>query len=146
MSDRHGNVGLPGFAQFPGGDSRTDGVVIDPRVFGTEPPLANGHHLGRTATHEVGHWLNLFHIFGVTEGCESSDLVQDTPPTGKRYLGNPTYPQYSCGNSNLFMNFMDYVDDDAMCMFTHGQRERARNVFAPEGGRYTLYQNIRVRS
>jgi hypothetical protein len=137
LSDRLGRLGIAGYAQFPGGDPRTDGVVIDPRVFGTVAPLSPGHELGRTATHEIGHWLNLKHIFAA-ETCGSSDEVDDTPPTERRYQGNPSYPQFSCGNSNMFMNFMDNVDDDAMFMFTHGQRKRMRALFAEGGARKTF--------
>jgi hypothetical protein len=141
ISDRLGRVGMPGFAHFPGTDPRIDGVVIDPRVFGTAEPLAEGHKLGRTATHEIGHWLNLHHIFGREQNCESTDFVDDTPTASTRYLGNPSYPQFSCGQSSMFMNFMDYVNDDSMFMFTKGQRTRMRNVFLPDGGRYELYRN-----
>ena len=142
LSDHNGKVGLAGYAQFPGGDPRTDGVVIDPRVFGTIQPLSNVHQFGRTATHEIGHWLNLFHIFGNTFNCESTDSIDDTPTSSNSHIGNPTYPQFSCGHSILFMNFMDYVDDQSMYMFTKGQKVRMRNVFAPTGGRAKLYTNI----
>lgn len=144
MSNRHGNVALNGYSHFPGGDPRIDGVVIDPRVFGTVAPLKEGTHLGRTATHEIGHWLNLIHIFGASyDGCTATDEVEDTPSTATRYSGKPIHPQISCGHANLFMNFMDLVDDDAMCMFTIGQRKRMRDVFAPGGGREQLYLNIK---
>jgi hypothetical protein len=136
MSNRHENLGLAGYSHFPGGDARIDGIVIDPRAFGTLEPLATNHRFGRTATHEIGHWLNLIHIFGVQEGCQSTDSVADTPPTATHYSGNPTYPQHSCGHSNMFMNFMDYVDDEAMCMFTDGQKQRMLHELKP-GGRRT---------
>lgn len=138
LSDRNGNIGgFAGYAQFPGGDARIDGVVIDPRAFGTLEPLTPAHRHGRTATHEIGHWLNLKHIFA-EQNCESSDLVDDTPPTAVSYIGSPSYPQYSCGHSNMFMNFMDYVDDEAMFMFTEGQKKRMRDVFTPDGPRHSL--------
>lgn len=143
MSNRHGNLALPGHAQYPGGDARIDGVVIDPRVFGTLAPLVNGHHLGRTATHEIGHWLNLHHIFGKGNNCTATDFVDDTPPTGTSHLGKPVYPSMDCGVSNMFMNFMDYVDDDVMCMFTNGQKKRVRALFEPNGARRLLYENNR---
>lgn len=142
MTDRHGKVGLPGHARPPGTNPRIDGIVIDPRVFGTLPPLTEAHRLGRTATHEVGHWLNLLHIFGTTADCHSVDSVADTPPAHTAYTGNPSYPQYSCGQSSLFMNFMDYVNDESMYMFTRGQRERMRAVFTRRGGRYGLYKHV----
>ncbi|WP_207435181.1 zinc metalloprotease [Sabulibacter ruber] len=142
MSDRHGNLGLAGYAHMPGADPRIDGVVIDPRTYGTLPPLTKENALGRTATHEIGHWLNLHHLNGQTpNGCNSTDLVDDTPPASDAYWGTPSYPQYSCGQSSLFMNFMDRVDDEAMYMFTKGQRARMRAVFAPDGKRHQLYLN-----
>jgi len=142
MSNRLGDVGLPGYAQFPGGDARIDGVVIDPRVFGTLAPLVESQSLGRTATHEIGHWLNLLHIYAGNDSCDSSDLVDDTPSARSQYGGTPSYPQTSCGSTDITMNFMDYVDDDAMYMFTHGQKMRMRDVFSNGGGREQLYKNI----
>ena len=56
--------GLLGYAQFPGGPAATDGVVIRHSAFGTVGTAAPPFHLGRTATHEIGHWLNLNHIWG----------------------------------------------------------------------------------
>jgi len=63
-SDRLGNIGLGGRGQFPGGDPLTDGVVIPYQAFGTINPVARNQnlHLGRTATHEIGHWLDLRHV------------------------------------------------------------------------------------
>ncbi|MDF2187726.1 M43 family zinc metalloprotease [Paraflavitalea sp. CAU 1676] len=143
MSDRQGKMGLAGYSSYPGADARIDGVVIDPRAFGTLEPLVDGHRLGRTATHEIGHWFNLLHIFGDADDCAATDHVDDTPSTATRYLGHPTYPQNSCGHSNMFMNFMDYVDDESMFFFTKGQRERMRKTFHARGGRHKLYLNCR---
>lgn len=140
MSDRHGKMGLAGYASYPGADAQIDGVVIDPRAFGTIEPLSEGHKGGRTATHEIGHWFNLLHIFGEADDCSSTDYVDDTPSTATRYLGRPTYPQQSCGHSNMFMNFMDYVDDESMYLFTRGQRDRMRRTFENGGGRDRLYK------
>lgn len=63
-SDRNGNIGLGGRGQFPGGDPLTDGVVIPYQAFGTIDPVARNQnlHLGRTATHEIGHWFDLRHL------------------------------------------------------------------------------------
>lgn len=146
MSDRNGEMGLAGYASYPGADAQVDGVVIDPRAFGTMNPLSAGHLLGRTATHEIGHWLNLLHIFGESDNCSATDFVDDTPSTATRYLGHPVYPQLSCGHSNMFMNFMDYVDDDAMYLFTMGQRKRMRKTFATGGGRNRFYLNVSEKS
>ncbi len=142
LSNRFGDLGMAGYAQLPGKtDPRIDGIVIDPRAFGTRVPLASGHRGGRTATHEVGHWLNLKHIFGVDSNCTSLDEVADTPAAAQAYQGTPTYPQISCGNSNMYMNFMDLVDDNAMHLFTLGQRERMRANFHLGGARRALYEH-----
>src|SRR5205823_13571070 len=71
--------GLLGYAQFPGGAAATDGVVILNTAFGTMGTAAAPFNLGRTATHEVGHWLNLNHIWGDTSDCSGTDHVTDTP-------------------------------------------------------------------
>ncbi len=143
LSNRNGDLGLPDYAQFPDADPRIDGVIIDPRVLGTLPPLATGHRFGRTATHEIGHWLNLLHIFGGEGNCEKGDLVDDTPIQKYQYKGNPTHPQNSCGSNDMFMNFMDYVDDQSMYMFTIGQKRRIRDLFNQGGLRRSLYLNNR---
>lgn len=144
LSNRFDELGMAGYAHLPGKtDPRIDGVVIDPRAFGTIEPLALGHRGGRTATHEVGHWLNLKHIFGVDSNCASLDEVADTPAAAQAYQGTPSYPQHSCGSSDMFMNFMDLVDDDAMHLFTLGQRERMRANFHLGGARRALYENNR---
>jgi hypothetical protein len=120
--------GLLGYAQFPGGPPETDGVVITYTAFGTLGTAAEPFDLGRTATHEVGHWLNLRHIWGDDgTGCSGSDFVDDTPNQAGENTGRPTFPSVSCDNApngDLFMNYMDYVDDVAMFMFTSGQVQR----------------------
>jgi hypothetical protein len=133
-TDRYLNIwicelseGLLGYAQFPGGPPNTDGVVILNTAFGTTGSAAAPFNKGRTATHEIGHWLNLRHIWGDTEDCSGSDFVDDTPVQQHPNRNVPTYPVLSCNNAphgDMFMNFMDYVDDLAMCMFTKGQVAR----------------------
>ncbi|MBI5032003.1 MAG: zinc metalloprotease [Chloroflexi bacterium] len=116
--------GLLGYAQFPGGPSRTDGVVILNTAFGTNGTATKPFNLGRTATHEVGHWLNLRHIWGDTEDCSGTDFVEDTPNAATPNYGKPKFPRISCNNGpngDMFMNYMDYVDDDAMFLFTPQQ-------------------------
>jgi hypothetical protein len=119
--------GLLGYAQFPGGPAKTDGVVILNRAFGTRGTATAPFDLGRTTTHEVGHWLNLRHIWGDTEDCSGGDAVSDTPNAATPNEGKPTFPQISCSNGphgDMFMNYMDYVDDAAMHLFTLGQVDR----------------------
>lgn len=117
-----------GYAQFPGGAPETDGVVVTYTAFGVGGTAKAPFDLGRTTTHEVGHWLNLRHIWGDDDtACYGDDFVSDTPNQGGPNFGEPTFPTVSCGNApngDMFMNFMDYVDDRAMYMFTKGQAER----------------------
>jgi hypothetical protein len=117
-----------GYAQFPGGPPSTDGVVIANWCFGTGGTAQPPFDLGRTATHEIGHWLDLRHIWGDDRGsCSGSDLVEDTPNQAGPTFDNPSFPQISCNNGpngNMFMNYMDYTDDAAMFMFTQGQARR----------------------
>lgn len=117
--------GLLGFATPPGtSGANDDGAVIDYRFFGTIGTAQAPIDLGRTATHEIGHYFNLEHIWGVNGGCNDDDLVADTPNQNTDYGGCPTHPQTSCNSTDMFMNFMDYVDDACMSMFTQGQKMR----------------------
>lgn len=119
--------GLLGYAQFPGGPAETDGVVILYTAFGTTGTATAPYNLGRTATHEVGHWLNLIHIWGDRLDCSGSDMVDDTPPQQAPNYGAPAFPHVSCNNGpdgDMFMNYMDYVDDAVMVMFTAEQVAR----------------------
>ncbi|MBL0027018.1 MAG: T9SS type A sorting domain-containing protein [Saprospiraceae bacterium] len=125
-----------GYAQFPGGKAETDGVVIDYKVFGTGPNVTQGFHLGRTATHEVGHWLNLKHIWGAAD-CTTDDLVSDTPQSnGPNYGCNKGH--WSCGSLDMIENFMDYSNDDCMNIFTAGQKSRMQSLFSSGGFRYSI--------
>lgn len=124
-----------GYAQFPGGPPATDGVVIRNTAFGTTGTARAPFDKGRTATHEVGHFLNLSHIWGEARitTCTDSDYVDDTPNQFGPNMGKPTFPSSSCNNEpngDLFMNYMDYVDDDSMFMFTLGQVVRMRATLA----------------
>lgn len=121
--------GVLGYAQFPGGPPATDGVVILTSAFGRGGSAQAPFNLGRTATHEVGHYFNLSHIWGEARvpTCADTDSVDDTPNQWGPNFGKPTFPSASCGNvpdGDLFMNYMDYVDDDTMVMFTDLQVAR----------------------
>jgi len=121
--------GLLGYAQFPGGPSATDGVVINYLALGTNGTAQAPFNKGRTATHEVGHYLNLRHIWGDTPDCSGSDMVADTPNCAGPNFGAPTWPVVTCNNApngDMFMNYMDYTDDGAMFMFTAQQVLRMR--------------------
>jgi hypothetical protein len=123
--------GLLGYAQFPGGPVATDGVVINYRAFGTTGTAKAPFNKGRTATHEVGHYLNLRHIWGDTPDCSGSDMVADTPNCAGPNYGAPRFPVVTCNNGpngDMFMNYMDYVDDTVMVMFTTQQVLRMRTA------------------
>ncbi|MGV6846051.1 MAG: zinc metalloprotease [Lutibacter sp.] len=123
--------GILGYAQFPGGNPDTDGVVIGSDYFGV---TGGTYGLGRTATHEVGHWLNLRHIWGDGR-CRQDDFVADTPSSDRANYGCPAYPTVHCKSNDMTMNYMDYTDDACMNMFTLGQKDRIRALFAAGGAR-----------
>jgi hypothetical protein len=128
--------GILGYAQFPGGSSTTDGVAIDSKYVGLSGSANAPYNLGRTATHEVGHWMNLRHIWG-DANC-GSDLVSDTPTHNDANYGVPVYPHYStCTGTpvEMTMNYMDYTDDNAMYMFSTGQKSRISAIFLSGGSR-----------
>jgi hypothetical protein len=111
--------GLLGYAQFPGGPVNTDGVVCNYLAFGTNGTAQAPFNKGRTATHEVGHYLNLRHIWGDTPNCAGPNF------------GTPTWPVVTCNNGpngDMFMNYMDYTDDAGMFMFTAQQVLRMRTT------------------
>jgi uncharacterized protein YjdB len=159
------SVQLLGYAYFPEDLTtypETDGVVIDFRCFGTNGTSGvegfDAYKLGRTVTHEVGHWLGLFHIWGdkilETDKVCGDDKVSDTPPAEGDNSGNPTFPHRpnnKCGsgiNGEMYMNYMDYVYDKSMVMFSKGQVDRMTssiNNYRSELLKYSP-ENIRVSS
>jgi hypothetical protein len=122
--------GILGYAQFPGGNTATDGVVISPQYFGTTGYVSAPFNKGRTATHEVGHWANLRHIWGDGR-CRQDDFVADTPASDGPNYGCPSYPTVNCRSNDMTMNYMDYTNDACMYMFSEGQKARMRAIFAP---------------
>lgn len=134
--------GLLGYAQFPGGKAATDGVVITYTGFGTIGTAKAPYNLGRSATHEIGHWLNLRHIWGDDGSkCTGSDLVDDTPNQADEHYGCPTFPQVSCTNGpngDMYVNYMDYTDDRCMFMFTNGQKSRMYATLVSGGSRHSV--------
>eukprot|EP01084_Bolivina_argentea_P035219 65338_1 len=126
-----------GYAQFPWVyNAKTDGIAVVTDTFGSKnydyaktfQLDADGHDVGRLATHEIGHWIALIHIWG-DGGCGADDEVKDTPIAAGPYRGCPTRPQNSCGTNDMFMNYMDYTDGDCQYMFTKGQRARTHGAF-----------------
>ncbi|MEP3838839.1 MAG: zinc metalloprotease [Algibacter sp.] len=129
--------GILGYAQFPGGNQATDGIVLGGDYFGN---TGGAYGLGRTATHEVGHYLNLRHIWGDGK-CNRDDFVTDTPTAGASNGGCPTFPSVSCKSADMTMNYMDYTYDSCMYMFTDGQRNRMRAIFTSGGPRAAMVGN-----
>ena len=123
--------GLLGYASPPSnwiGDG--DGLVIGYNYFGTIGTLQAPYNKGRTATHEIGHWLNLDHVWGGGWGSCGDDNVSDTPTQEQENYSCPGYPHNpnSCSTTNpegdMFMNYMDYTNDACMNLFTNGQKTR----------------------
>lgn len=118
-----------GYSSLPGSPADKDGVVINYTVFGTIN-VSSPYNMGRTATHEVGHWLGLNHLWGNTY-C-GDDLVEDTPKQGNFTPGCPNTFRSSCDNGtmgDMYMNYMDYTNDACMNLFTNGQKQRIRALF-----------------
>lgn len=140
---------LLGYAQFPfdyTASPNTDGVVMLNTAFGRVGTLRFNFDLGRTTTHEVGHWLNLFHVWGDDGGaCNGSDQCDDTPNQGGANQSNcPVFPRVTCGNGpngDMFMNYMDYTVDGCKNIYTQGQTNRMRAVFAQGGPRAAFIEN-----
>ncbi|GAB4038256.1 M43 family zinc metalloprotease [Spirosoma jeollabukense] len=141
---------LLGYAQFPNqsnlpgipseGPASTDGVVIDYQSFGNVdkgnfPTMRATYNLGRTLTHETGHWLGLRHIWG-DANC-GDDFCADTPPQASASSGCPT-GRVSCGSTNMVQNYMDYSNDACMNIFTINQKDRIRTVMAISPRRLSL--------
>jgi hypothetical protein len=129
-----------GYGTPPGGPLDKDGLVIMYDVFGTVGNVRAPFNKGRTTTHEAGHWLGLKHLWG-DELC-GDDSVDDTPKQKSYNYGCPVFPRISdCSlnsNGDMFMNFMDYTDDACMNLFTAGQKNRMRAIFATGGFRNRL--------
>jgi hypothetical protein len=131
--------GVAGYTSIMNGPADKDGVVINYTNFGTTGSVSAPYNLGRTATHEIGHWLNLVHIWG-DEYC-GDDHVDDTPRQRSSNRGCPTGEKISCepgGHGDMYMNFMDLTGDACMYMFTKGQRARMRALFVKGGLRYAM--------
>lgn len=140
-----------GVAQFPVTDlpgttgpytDLTDGVLIHYKAFGSKDygsfNLSSKYDLGRTTTHEVGHYLGLLHVFGDFNGCGTTDYVDDTPMQSDRTFTCPSSPLTQCGHHVMFQNYLDYTDDACMNLFTAGQVERMQTVLDESPRRTTL--------
>lgn len=131
--------GILGYSSVIGGPKEKDGVVVAWNVFGTVGSLSPPFDKGRTATHEIGHWMGLRHVWG-DQYC-GDDYVADTPPQMTSSTGCPSGIVITCNNApfgNMYMNYMDLTNDACMNLFTIGQRDRMRNLFKEGGPRYAL--------
>lgn len=133
--------GILGYAQFPNsGSANTDGVVISTQYFGRVGNVTAPYNRGRTLTHEAGHWLGLFHIWG--DGpCSRDDGCSDTPPSDDGNYGCPTN-HVSCGNTDMVQNYMDYTDDVCMNIFTECQKGIMRTALMNSSRRAPLLNSL----
>lgn len=126
--------GITGFGTYPGQiEAEKQGVVVHPHFFGENN--SRRYNLGRVVVHEVGHYFGLTHVWDNNNNCNVDDGVEDTPLQSRSYSGCPVHPQISCGTNDLFMNFMDYTDDNCLVMFTKGQMEAMKKtieIFRPQ--------------
>jgi PKD repeat protein len=148
--------GILGYAQFPqsplgGGPSTncvalapaTDGVVFLYNSIGKSSVTGFGgvYNEGRTATHEIGHWLGLRHIWG-DGGCGVDDYCNDTPLAGAPNYGCPggtnSCPAAPDQGLDMIENYMDYTDDLCMSVFTNDQKQRMRAVLEGSPMRVSL--------
>lgn len=120
--------GTLGYSSFPGGPSDEDGIVVRHDYFGKIGTASA--NLGRTTTHEIGHWFGLYHTFNGGCGadiCTDGDYVCDTPPAANPNFGCPTINSCSNDSPNLndqIQNYLDYSNDNCKNMFTDGQKQR----------------------
>lgn len=133
-----------GYAVLPGSPAEKDGVVIKYSAFGTTGYLVAPFDKGRTATHEIGHWLGLQHLWGDTD-C-GDDGIADTPPQQGGNSGCPSFPHLSSCSDNaagdMFMDYMDFTNDACMNMFTINQRDKMRSLFDEGGARNSFLGSI----
>jgi len=129
---------LAGYSSLPGNDPSKDGLVIDFDAFGTINS-GSGYDQGKTAVHEIGHWLGLKHLWG-DENC-GDDGVYDTPKQASYTSGCPSNIRITCSNGpfgDMYMNYMDFTSDACMNLFTKGQKARMRAVFESGGPRNAI--------
>lgn len=129
---------LVGYSSVMGDDIKKDGIVLNLIAFGNNDS-GSPYSMGRTAVHEVGHWLGLKHIWGDAD-C-GDDGISDTPQQRSYTTGCPSGIRTTCSNlpdGDMYMNYMDFTNDPCLLMFTNGQKEKMRSMLAPGGYRYSL--------
>lgn len=137
-----------GYSTFPAdyvARPEFDGVVIHTTAMGREGNIQAPQNGGRTGTHEIGHWLGLNHLWGGINGICGNDFVADTPPQSGPNFNCPNFPlQGTCNtnaNGEMFMNYMDGVNDVCRNLYTNGQKQRARAFFSLGGPRAPFIDN-----
>lgn len=108
--------------------SRDDGIIITPEAFGLQDDPESPTSLGRTLTHELGHYFGLNHLWGSQRSCNNDDEIEDTPVQESPYIDCPEFPQVTCGSADMHMNFMDFTNDECLLFFTKGQVEVMRMI------------------
>ncbi len=129
---------VAGYASLPGGIMSKDGIVIGFPAFGTINSMS-GYEMGKTAVHEIGHWLGVKHLWGDTY-C-GDDGVADTPKQAGYNIECPGVINITCGNGpygDMYMNYMDLTNDACMNLFTKGQKAKMRALFDPGGPRSAI--------
>ena len=134
---------IPQHSSLDVGKWDTDGVVVNTAFFG-KGGFAKDFSTGRTLTHEVGHFLGIRHTWGDTGGsCRDDDYCDDTPLSSNTYNSEcPSEPQFSCGTSDMYSNYMTYAADRCMNVFTRCQKERMRAILENSPRRKTLLNNF----
>jgi Secretion system C-terminal sorting domain/Pregnancy-associated plasma protein-A len=131
-----------GYSTLPGFDAKKDGIVISIEDFYNPHGSTPGLNDNRTIVHEVGHWLNLHHLWGDTY-C-GDDGIDDTPRQSTYTPGCPSGVRVSCSDTatgDMYMNYMDFTSDVCMNMFTKGQRRMARTLFETGGPRNSILKS-----
>lgn len=149
IENTSGGAGIVvGFAQFPGiGPAATDGIVLKNDFTGSIGTAASSGNFGRTATHEIGHWLNLRHIWG--DAVCGSDFVLDTPTQQAANQSNcPAFPHITCGNGpngDMYTNYMDYTNGNCQNIFSIGQCARMNATLnSSTSGRNNLWTSANL--
>ena len=131
-----------GYAQMPTGPDKTDGIVIDPDFFGVSTTSESPYNKGKTLTHLIGSYLGLYELWNEITPC-GDDKVEDTPIHNAPNYGLGTnYHHVSLCDSvlaiEMVINFMDNTDDEALVMFTQGQKNRMKTILSSIGPRADL--------